>query len=344
VSATYDLGSGPVLITGGTATASVTVVKGNQTISFAALPNKVFGDVDFTVSATASSGLPVTFAAAGNCNVTTPSPGTVHLTGGGSCTITASQVGDANYNAATNVSQSFNISRATTTVGLSASINPSDLGQNVVFTATVTPGATTQHPTGTVQFKDGVNNLGSAVTCLAGMGNTCTAQFSTSALNTGTHTISAVYSGDTNFSGGSGLLGGGQVVTNTPTLILVQEELGPYPNLAAALDSVLFVRDPFHIQGIASWFNFLDRNTRVIVFVANLQLNPGETSSAVIVNLIDSHNQSFDVPAEDVRTNVVTGFAQVTFRLPDTLSSGDCQVQVKAHGHISNAAIIRIAP
>jgi hypothetical protein len=37
-----------------------------------------------------------------------------------------------------------------------------------------------------------------------------------------------------------------------------------------------------------------------MVFVANLQLNPGETGSAVVVNLIDSNNQSYNVLATDV--------------------------------------------
>ena len=78
----------------------------NQTITFGALGNKTWGDADFTVSATATSGLTVTFAASGNCTV---SVGTVHLTGAGSCTITASQAGNGSYNPAPNVSQSFNI-------------------------------------------------------------------------------------------------------------------------------------------------------------------------------------------------------------------------------------------
>jgi hypothetical protein len=92
VSATYIAGSGnPVPITGGTATAAINILKADQTISFAALPNKVFGDADFIVTANASSGLPATLAAVGNCTVTSPSPGTVHITGVGSCTITASQ-------------------------------------------------------------------------------------------------------------------------------------------------------------------------------------------------------------------------------------------------------------
>ena len=200
-------------------------------------------------------------------------------------------------------------------------------------------------PTGTVQFKDGANNLGAALNCVAATGNTCTAQFSSTTLTTGTHAISAVYSGDSNFSGGTGLLTGGQVVTDKSTLILILDELGPNPNQAAALDSLLLLRDPFPIDRLGTWYNFgPDLNTRVLLFVANLQLNQGESSSAVVVNLIDSNNQSYDVPAEDVRPERVTGFAQVTFRLPDTLFSGDCTVQVKAHGQVSNSGIIRVGP
>jgi hypothetical protein len=58
------------------------------------------------VSATASSGLPVSFAASGQCTV---SGSTVHPTASGSCTITASQTGNANYAAATSVPQTFTI-------------------------------------------------------------------------------------------------------------------------------------------------------------------------------------------------------------------------------------------
>ena len=75
------------------------IAKSGQTINFAAIPDKTFGvdDGDFDVSATASSGLPVSFAAAGPCTVTGV---TVHITGVGDCTITASQAGNENYNPA----------------------------------------------------------------------------------------------------------------------------------------------------------------------------------------------------------------------------------------------------
>src|SRR5205807_6000587 len=96
------------------------VAKANQTITFNALANKTFGDADFNVSATASSGLSVSFTATGNCTI---AGNTVHLTGAGSCTITASQPGNANFNAATDVPQTFNIAKANQTITFNALAN-----------------------------------------------------------------------------------------------------------------------------------------------------------------------------------------------------------------------------
>jgi len=84
----------------------------SQSISFDALADKTFGDADFTVSASASSGLAVSFGGSGNCTV---SGATVHLTGAGSCTVTASQPGDATYKA-WSVSRSFGIAKAGQTI------------------------------------------------------------------------------------------------------------------------------------------------------------------------------------------------------------------------------------
>src|SRR5207237_2151518 len=123
------------------------VAKANQTITFNALANKTFADADFNVSATASSGLSVSFSATGNCTL---AGNTVHLTGAGSCTITAAQPGNANFNAAANVPQTFTIAKASTITALLSSVNPSSFGQNVTFTATVTSGAGTL--SSTMQF------------------------------------------------------------------------------------------------------------------------------------------------------------------------------------------------
>jgi hypothetical protein len=89
----------------------------SATIEFAALAAKTYGDPDFTVSATASTGLPVSFAASGNCTV---SGTTVHITGAGSCTITASQPGDATNPAAPSVSRTFSIAKASQTITFAA--------------------------------------------------------------------------------------------------------------------------------------------------------------------------------------------------------------------------------
>ncbi|MDX6386152.1 MAG: hypothetical protein QOK48_3725 [Blastocatellia bacterium] len=188
-----------------TANFALTNNKLNQTINFAQPADKTFGNADFTVTATATSGLAVTYAASGNCTVSGTGTGTVHLTGAGSCTITASQAGDATYNAAADVSRTFNILKAASTTAVTSSVNPSNVGQSVTFTATVSSAAGT--PTGTVQFKDNGVNLGGPVTLVSGV-----ATLTTSTLTTGLHSITADYGGDGNFNVSSGTLSGGQIV------------------------------------------------------------------------------------------------------------------------------------
>jgi serine protease AprX len=85
---------------------TIAIAKADQTIDFGPLADKIFGvnDGDFPVSATATSGLAVSFAAAGACSV---AGGIVHITGVGDCTITASQSGNDNFNAAPSVSRTF---------------------------------------------------------------------------------------------------------------------------------------------------------------------------------------------------------------------------------------------
>ena len=94
-------------------TNSLTIAKASQTISFGPLSGKTYGDPPFGVSASASSGLTVSFGASGNCTVSST---TVTITGAGSCTITASQPGDSNYQPATNVPQTFAIAKANQTI------------------------------------------------------------------------------------------------------------------------------------------------------------------------------------------------------------------------------------
>jgi hypothetical protein len=137
---------------------------------------------------------------------------------------------------------------------------------------------------------------------------------------------------------------GAGTILDDDTLLMLDDS-GPAPQQAAALESLLFTRDPFRVKSIADWFNLPPgQNTLVIIFAQNLRLNQGETASNVIVNLVDGNNQSFDVPAADVRVVPNVDLTQVLFRIPDGLAPGTCKVTIKAHGQSSNMGTIRITP
>lgn len=84
------------------------ITKANQTITFGSLVNKFTTDAPFSLTATSSSSLTVSYVSS-NTAVATVAGNTVTIVGAGTTTITASQTGDANYNAATSVNQSFTV-------------------------------------------------------------------------------------------------------------------------------------------------------------------------------------------------------------------------------------------
>ena len=124
---------------------------------------------------------------------------------------------------------------------------------------------------------------------------------------------------------------------------MLLDSTGPAVDQVASLQSLVFLRDPFPVVNGADLLNLgSDRNTRVIVFVRNLQLAQGEPVASVIVSLVDSHNQTYDVPAATLRPVSNADFVQVIFRLPNNLAAGTCTVTIKAHGQMSNTGTMRI--
>ncbi|MFI1548740.1 beta strand repeat-containing protein, partial [Streptomyces griseofuscus] len=133
--------------------------------------------------------------------------GTSTLTGGtatlttsslavGTHTLTAVYSGDTDFSGSASSVDTQTVTQAATTTGLTSAPDPSVFGEAKTLTATVTavpPGAGT--PTGTVSFYDGATLLGTG-TLIGG-----TATLTTSALGVGTHSLIAVYSGDTEFTG-----------------------------------------------------------------------------------------------------------------------------------------------
>jgi hypothetical protein len=127
-----------------------------------------------------------------------PTTGTVTITTTilpvGSDPITATYGGDTNNNPATGTT-SQTVNKATPTVGLTSSLNPSNPGQSVTFTATLPSG-----PTGTVTFTSGSTVLGTS-TLTSGV-----ATVATTSLPPGGDPITATYNGDGNYNSATGTL------------------------------------------------------------------------------------------------------------------------------------------
>jgi hypothetical protein len=112
-------------------------------------------------------------------------------------------------------SGTFNITAPTpTNTSVSTSLSPSVFGQTVTFTATVTPTAGTFDNGGSVQFAVNGVNLGNPLTPSGGV---ATITDSALAASSSPYTVAATYSGDTQFGGSRGTLGGGQTVAQAST-------------------------------------------------------------------------------------------------------------------------------
>jgi hypothetical protein len=114
----------------------------------------------------------------------------------GTLPITATYNGNAVFVLSTSPTLTQVVNQATTTTTVTASPNPSVVGQSVTFKATVK--SPTVAAVGTVTFTDGTTTLGTV--SLAGG----KASLSTSALPSGTNTVTATYNGTSNIMGSSG--------------------------------------------------------------------------------------------------------------------------------------------
>ena len=90
---------------------TIAIAMGEQSITFPAIGDQTYGDGPLTLEATASSGLTVSYATDGPCELN--DAGKLKLTGAGSCTVTASQGGDDGWLPAEDRARSFSIAKAT---------------------------------------------------------------------------------------------------------------------------------------------------------------------------------------------------------------------------------------
>ncbi len=94
--------------------------KADQSITFSALKSKIFGDAAFNLEGSASSGLPVSYTSSDPTIASISNGNRVTILKTGSVSVTASQQGNTNYNAAADIVQSFTIIKANQAITFNA--------------------------------------------------------------------------------------------------------------------------------------------------------------------------------------------------------------------------------
>ncbi|KRB77015.1 hypothetical protein ASE01_09635 [Nocardioides sp. Root190] len=172
------------------------------------------GTVTFTNGTTVLGSAPVSSSTGGVASITVDSLAV------GQHAIEATYDGDDSFNGS-NGSVAQKVQRAQTSAVLTSSVNPSQSGQGVRFTARIAPVAPgVGTPTGTVQFTVNGANLGSPVTLVDG--EALSNAFSS--LSPGSYRIGANYNGDARFVASTGVLdqGNGQNVTKGATSMTLE--------------------------------------------------------------------------------------------------------------------------
>ncbi|MFD2034762.1 cellulose binding domain-containing protein [Belliella marina] len=128
----------PVVITatnyyGSTTDEFELTIKKDQIISFDSIPATYIGSADFTLTAVASSGLPVTFSSSDTTVATIVDGNKLHINALGTSVITASQVGDSLHHPAMDVDQSF------LSIPLNISVLHRDGGNNNTASQSIKP-------------------------------------------------------------------------------------------------------------------------------------------------------------------------------------------------------------
>src|SRR5262249_27478013 len=118
--------------------------KASQSITFPSIPNKTFGDADFSLAATSDSGLPVSYSIVSGAAYATVTGNTVHIVGatpaGMHVTVEADQAGNGNYNAASSVQQSSSIGQEPRSTPFGALANKPTSSPDFAVSATASSG------------------------------------------------------------------------------------------------------------------------------------------------------------------------------------------------------------
>jgi hypothetical protein len=110
---------------------------------------------------------------------------------------------------------------------------------------------------------------------------------------------------------------------------------------AIALDSVTMVREPFSLVNVHN-LSF-DQRTRVMFFATGIDLQPGESSSSVQVQIEDTEHHLYPLVVESILPVPDFPFSQIIAKLPDSITvEGDHQLSLTFRGATSNKPLISI--
>jgi hypothetical protein len=215
----------------------VTVDTATVSVSSSLNPSSYGQIVTFTATVNSTSGTPtgtVTFSDASKLLGTKPlnagvAPLSIGTLTAGTHQIRATYSGDANHAKATSSLLRQVVNEPATTTALNSAPNPSKVGQAVILTATVFNDSGGS-PSGIVTFLDGAKVLGKSSV------NGGVAALTVSSFASGSHDLTASYSGDANFTGStSNVLVQTVAGLVTPTVVLAVQ-----PSTANAGDTVTF--------------------------------------------------------------------------------------------------------
>lgn len=175
---TSPLGGSTMLVT-------ATLSTGNNTLI--TIPT---GTITFTLDGSVVGSGAVVNGTTASINITVPTSGTHALQ--------SSYSGDSNFVQSVSPVVNFTVAKTPTTLVLTPSTTSPALGSALPITATVTPSAVgSTQPTGTVTFTvDGVTTAVQAVT----PGSPSTSSVTLPALSPGSHSVAAIYSGDSYYA------------------------------------------------------------------------------------------------------------------------------------------------
>jgi len=161
-----------------------------------------------------------------------------------------------------------------TTTTVASSLNPSVVGNEVTFTATIAPASGETVPTGSVQFKTNGIALGDPVTVTTGTSPTGTASIATSVLPEGVRLVTAEFTATGSFKNSTGTLTDGQLVT-APDAIVTTTTVDSSANPATVGNEVTFTATIVPASGAAVPIGSVQFKTNGVAFGTPVTVTTG---------------------------------------------------------------------